>query len=222
VAEPAEIQWQPLGDSAVRAQFGTTMNAETLTRIRQFCQALEGESIEGIVEWVPGYTTVVVYFRPWVISYDVLCRLLQASAERAATEVLPPPRYVVIPVRYGGADGPDLNEMAVYHHLTAAEVVSMHTAPVYLTYLLGFLPGFPYLGGLPDSLATPRLATPRARVPVGSVGIGGGQTGVYPFESPGGWRLIGRTSLVLYDSQRDPPALLAPGDQVKFVAEEIS
>jgi len=132
------------------------------------------------------------------------------------------PRTVKIPVSYGGQDGPDLEDVARHCGLSAARVIDLHTAPLYLVYFLGFSPGFPYLGGLPGELATPRLATPRKRVPAGSVAIGGSQTGIYPMESPGGWRIIGRTSMLLFNAEAEPPALLRAGDCVRFLPGKIA
>lgn len=130
-------------------------------------------------------------------------------------------RLQEIPVVYGGEFGEDLAEVAAYHHTTPAEIVKQHTAPLYTVFMMGFQPGFPYLGGLPEALHTPRRATPRTQVPAGSVGIGGSQTGVYPFASPGGWQLIGRTDAILFQTGISPPTLLAAGDTVRFVAERI-
>jgi KipI family sensor histidine kinase inhibitor len=124
---------------------------------------------------------------------------------------------VQIPTLYGGEYGPDLESVAAHAGLTQARVVSLHSETDYLVYMMGFTPGFPYLGGLPEELFTPRLETPRARIPAGSVGIAEGQTGVYPVVSPGGWRLIGRTPLKLFDPERDPPSLVSAGDHVRFV-----
>lgn len=215
-----DVTLQPLGDQAVRVQFGTAICPNVNARIRQFCQALERDPIPGVIEWTPAYATVAVYYEPWGPRYGEMCALLRERLRCSEEETLPPARLVPIPVRYGGADGPDLEDVAAYHGLTPADVIARHTGPTYLVYLLGFAPGFPYLGGLPEELVTPRLDTPRISVPAGSVGIGGAQTGVYPFATPGGWRIIGWTSLTLYDIHREPPALLRPGDLVRFVWEE--
>jgi inhibitor of KinA len=214
-----DVTWEPLGDGAVRVRFGVGIRPEINAHIRRFCRALERDPIPGVIEWVPAYATVVVYYQPWVHRYPEMCVLLQQRFNSSESETLQPARLVEIPVCYGGADGPDLDDVAAFHGLTPAEVIARHTAPTYLVYMLGFAPGFPYLGGLPEGLATPRLDTPRTLVPAGSVGIGGAQTGVYPFATPGGWRILGRTSLVLYDSRRDPPALLRSGDNVRFILE---
>jgi len=129
----------------------------------------------------------------------------------------PPGPLIEVPVRYGGTDGPDLAEVAQHAGLTPEEVVRVHAGAEYSVYMVGFSPGFPYLGGLPAQLAMPRRDSPRLAVPAGSVGIGGKQTGIYPIESPGGWRIIGRTSLQLFQPERDPPTLLQLGDRVRFV-----
>lgn len=130
-------------------------------------------------------------------------------------------RRVRIPVVYGGEFGEDLAEVAAFHQTSAEEIVRRHTEPVYTVFMMGFQPGFPYLGGLPENLHTPRRAVPRIKVPAGSVGIGGSQTGVYPFASPGGWQIIGRTEAPLFQISANPPTLLAAGDTVQFVAERI-
>ena len=130
-------------------------------------------------------------------------------------------KLVEIPVCYGGEYGPDLAEVAAFHQTDISEIVRRHTAQTYTVFMMGFQPGFPYLGGLPEALHTPRRAVPRTSVPAGSVGIGGSQTGVYPFASPGGWQIIGRTELPLFRADLNPPTLLAAGDQVRFVAERI-
>lgn len=131
-------------------------------------------------------------------------------------------RLIEIPVHYGGEFGEDLFDVAKFHHTTPKEIIRRHTAPTYTVFMMGFQPGFPYLGGLPENLHTPRREQPRTKVPAGSVGIGGSQTGVYPFTSPGGWQLLGRTEMPLFDIRQEPPVLLMAGDNVKFVAESIT
>jgi inhibitor of KinA len=144
-------------------------------------------------------------------------RFLEPLIAEADSAPVPESRLVEIPVCYGGEFGPDLEDVARHSELRPDEVIRLHSSAEYFAYFLGFMPGFAYLGGLPDSIATPRHATPRTRVAAGSVGIGGNQTGVYPLPSPGGWRLIGRTPAVLFSPERNPPALLEMGDLVKFV-----
>ncbi|WP_150539426.1 5-oxoprolinase subunit PxpB [Actinobacillus vicugnae] len=131
-------------------------------------------------------------------------------------------RLIEIPVHYGGEFGEDLYQVAQFHHTTPEEIVRRHTAPLYTVFMMGFQPGFPYLGGLPENLHTPRREVPRAKVPAGSVGIGGSQTGIYPFTSPGGWQLIGKTQVALFDATQIQPVLLQAGDQIRFVMESIS
>lgn len=209
--------FRPLGDQAVRIEFGHAISPATNVRIRQFCQCLERDPIPGVVEWVPAFATVALFYRPHLIRYEALCRILEERLAAAVFEPLPPSRVFEIPVCY---DGPDLGHVAAFHSIGPSEVIALHAGPTYLVYFLGFLPGFPYLGGLPDALATPRRDTPRTRVPAGSIGIAGAQTGVYPLESPGGWQIIGHTSMCLYDPSRQPAALLRAGDEVRFVPQE--
>jgi len=210
-------EFLPIGDLAVRVAFGAQISPHINDQVRRFCHRLQTEPIWGVTEWVPGYATVTVSYQPWAIGYDQLCGALAERIRAGEDAPLPARRRVAIPVCYGGEWGPDLDEVATLHGLTGAQVIERHTAPLYRVYFLGFLPGFPYLGGLDPSLATPRRATPRASVPAGAVGIAGAQTGVYPLETPGGWQIIGRTPLRLYDPDRQPPALLAAGDHVQFV-----
>ena len=210
-------EFLPVGDLAVRVAFGAEIGPQINDHIRCFCHRLEVEPVRGVIEWVPGYATVTVYYRPWIIGYEALCGELVRRLGKGKYAMLPQVRQVEIPVCYGGDWGPDLEEVAAAHDLTPAQVIERHAAGDYLVYFLGFLPGFPYLGGLPPSLATPRRATPRPRVLAGAVGIAGAQTGVYPLETPGGWQIIGRTPLRLYDPARQQPAMLAAGDFVRFV-----
>jgi KipI family sensor histidine kinase inhibitor len=169
---------------------------------------------------VPAYASVGVFFDLDVVAVeDVRAWLQRRIAQVPAASTQPHAgRVVDIPVRYGGTDGPDLEAAALELGLTAAQLVERHAGGEYTVAMIGFAPGFPYLLGLDPALALPRLASPRARVAAGSVGIGGAQTGIYPTESPGGWRLIGRTPLQLFDPMRSPPTLLSPGDRVRFVA----
>jgi KipI family sensor histidine kinase inhibitor len=172
---------------------------------------------------VPAHASVLVPFDPLAIDLDEVRAIVEACARRAdgsggAGAVAPERRPTAeIRVRYGGADGPDLEEVAAVHDLSPSDVVELHAGATYHVLFLGFAPGFAYLGGLPPGLATPRRSTPRTRVPAGSVGIAGEQTGVYPLAMPGGWQLIGRTDAPLWDLSRPSPALLQPGDLVRFV-----
>jgi inhibitor of KinA len=173
------------------------------------------KSSAGILNLHLAFASVLIDFDPRRVSHqqmEALVREQMAVPPEAAWET----RTVEVPVSYGGECGPDLEAVARHAGLTPARVVELHASASYLVYFLGFSPGFPYLGGLPVELATPRLATPRKRVPAGSVAIGGSQTGVYPMESPGGWHIIGRTELRLFEPEADPPALLRMGDHVRF------
>jgi inhibitor of KinA len=189
--------------------------------------ALETSQIPGAAEVVPGFTTVTVHYDPIRIHmpedpaltpYDVMHRHVSSVVDCLVDDSAIGGNSIDIPVCYGGEFGPDLNQVASHTGLSAAAVIDRHSKAEYRVHLLGFLPGFPYLGGMDPRLATPRRDTPRTAVPAGSVGIGGAQTGVYPLESPGGWQLIGRSPVILFDPQRSPPTLLAPGDLVRFHA----
>lgn len=174
-------------------------------------------SARGVTNVHPAYASILIDFDPLAIGHRDMERAVAELYAQAADAPLPEPRMVEIPVVYGGDYGPDLEAVAALTGHTPEEVVAIHSSASYLVYFLGFSPGFPYLGGLPESIAAPRLETPRKRVPAGSVAIGGRQTGVYPMASPGGWRIIGRTSLQLFQPDADPPVLLQMGDHVRFV-----
>jgi len=213
-----EPEFSPLGDCGVRIVFGHEISREIHARIRRFGAALDADRIRGMTEWVSGYAVVTVYFQPWIVSYDDLCAALRQRLQPRDLAGILPERVVEIPVCYGGEFGLDLEDAARHCGLSAAEIIQRHAEPFYQVYFLGFLPGFAYLGGLPPSLTVPRRPVPRLVVPAGAVGIAGEQTGVYPLETPGGWQIIGRTPLKLYDPQREPLSLLALGDSVKFVS----
>ena len=184
--------------------------------IVRFLAWAERNPITAVRNLHPAYSSVLVVFDP--LSTDHAS--IQAAIEGAHLEriELAEPRTVEIPVRYGGADGPDLDDVAELHSLTREQVIELHSGAVYSVYFLGFVPGFAYLGGLPPEIATPRLPSPRTHVPAGSVGIAGNQTGVYPFITPGGWRLIGRTDVKMFDPERAGMSLLRAGDRVRFRA----
>ena len=207
----------PAGDSAMVVEFGEGIDAETNARVRLLHHALRDGAHAGIVETVPTYRSLMVHYDPLVLFGDALEDLLLTAAGRLPEQIREQVRTVEIPVRYGGEAGPDLAEVAAIAGLDQQAVVDLHAGGDYVVFMLGFMPGFPYLGGLPPGIATPRLATPRTAVPAGSVGIAGAQTGIYPSESPGGWRLIGRTPVRLFDPFRSPPTLLEAGDHVRFV-----
>lgn len=210
----------PLGDRALLIQLGSTIDDATHRHVRAVSARLASSTVPGMIEVVPAFASVAVHYDPARAPYTRFAAAVQAALAELGDERLPEPRTVEIPVRYGGEEGPDLDVVARAHGLSADEVVRLHSAASYRVYMLGFAPGFPYLGGLPESLATPRRAEPRTAVPAGSVGIGGSQTGIYPLTTPGGWQIIGRTSLSLFDPRREPATLLAIGDVVRFRAVE--
>lgn len=206
------------GDHYLRLDCGRKADLATHERVRRAFEALAAATLPGVDNLHPAYGTLGVSFDPRHTRCEALIEAVATTLRSAATVDLPPPRRVTIPVSYGGASGPDLDDVARHTGLSPAQVTARHCAVTYRVFFLGFSPGFAYLGGLPAELATPRLPAPRTRVPAGSVAIGGAQTGVYPQATPGGWRLIGRTPLKLFDPWRDPPALLALGDEVVFTA----
>lgn len=210
------VRFLPCGDQAVTVEWGSTIDERINRQVHAFARKVEELFHPAITEVVPTYRSATVHYRPEVLSYEELKQLLlsltQGSIEE--TEELP---VVEIPVCYGGEYGPDLEEVAQHCSLTPEEVIARHTAPTYRIYMLGFTPGFPYLGGMDPSIAAPRRKEPRIHIPAGSVGIAGEQTGVYPIVSPGGWQLIGRTPLRLFDPQREQPILLSAGAGIRFV-----
>jgi inhibitor of KinA len=203
------------GDSALIAEYGCAVDAETNARVRRLDARLTSMARHGILETVPTYRSLTVHYDPLVLPQADVERLV-LEADGTAGDSGGAGRTLEIPVVYGGEYGPDLADVAALNHLGEDEVVAIHAAGTYLVFMLGFMPGFPYLGGLSPRIAAPRLATPRTVVPAGSVGIAGEQTGIYPTESPGGWRIIGRTPVRLFDASASPPALFAAGDLVRF------
>jgi inhibitor of KinA len=218
----AELYQQPLfrvaGDRAILMEFGDGISPEIHARIRAMAVAVAAADLTGVIEYLPSYRSLALLYDPLQTSFARLRQELSDLQDNLAAVQVPKPRVVTLPVCYGGERGPDLAFVASHHQLTPTEVVALHTAPAYLVYMIGFTPGFPYLGGLPEQLHTPRLASPRKRVPAGSVGIANGQTGVYPIASPGGWQLIGQTPLRLFDPERESPFLLNAGDLLRFTA----
>jgi inhibitor of KinA len=218
------MKLEPLGDSAVIATLGSGIDEATLASVLSFAASIAAAKRPGITDVVPAYATVTAFYEPAQFSeapgdaYDAVCRFLKSCAAGAGRPGLVGGKTIEIPVCYGGEFGPDLDDVAAHCRMTSSDVVSLHCGSDYLVHAIGFTPGFPYLGGLPDALRTPRRDTPRQRVPAGSVAIGGAQTGVYPVESPGGWQIIGRTSAALFSPLREPASLLRPGDRVRFRA----
>ena len=210
------VRFLPCGDQAVTVEWGSTIDEHINRQVHAFARKVEELFHPAITEVVPTYRSATVHYRPEVLSYEELNQLLAPLAQGSAEEAEELP-VVEIPVCYGGEYGPDLLEVAQHCSLTPEEVIARHTAPTYRIYMLGFTPGFPYLGGMDPSIAAPRRKEPRIHIPAGSVGIAGEQTGVYPIVSPGGWQLIGRTPLRLFDPQREQPILLSAGAGIRFV-----
>jgi len=222
----SELRLEPLGDRALLAVLGDTIDPAMNDQVHALAGAIRAGGLKGIRDLVPAYATLAVHYdpEPWagtgVAPAQALARELRALWAGTAADAGEPPRAVTIPVRYGGEWGPDLEAVARHCGLPEAEVIRRHTGTEYRVFMLGFAPGFPYLGGLDPALATPRRATPRTRIPAGSVGIAGAQTGIYPLETPGGWQIIGRTGLELFDPALPEPCRLRPGDRLRFVAAD--
>ncbi len=211
----APPRYRPMGDGALSVEFANAISPAVNRRVRALLAALDAWAPPGLLDLVPAYRTLLIVYDPLALPYAMLLERLRAL-ETGAEWGEPPQRRVVIPVAYGGEFGPDLADVAAHTGLAPDDVIARHSAARYLVYFLGFSPGFPYLGGLDPALATPRLPQPRKRVPAGAVAIGGEQTGVYPAATPGGWRIIGRTPLRLYDPAAADPVLLRPGDELRF------
>lgn len=203
-------------DHSLLLTLSTEIREDVHRQLRRLCALLEAEPHPAIRNLHPAYASLLVSFEPRVAGFEEIRQYVEGALARAGSAPEAPQRLVEIPVCYGGDFGPDLEDVARLTGRSQEDVVRLHAAPEYLVYFLGFSPGFPYLGGMREEIAVPRLDKPRTEVPAGSVGIGGRQTGVYPLASPGGWRIIGRTPLRLFQPERQPPALLAMGDRVRF------
>lgn len=216
-----DFELWPLGDAALLVRLSDRIDAGVNAEVHQALAALRRASLPGVVALAPAYASLVLRLDLAELARDGGTASLSARVREVLAEVqgeaAGAPRCVDIPTRYGGEDGPDLEWVAQELGTTTAAIVECHAGASYRVAMLGFRPGFPYLLGLPDALRLPRRASVRARVPAGSVAIAGAQAGIYPGESPGGWHLLGRTTLNLFDPARTPPSLLLPGDRVRFV-----
>lgn len=229
-----EVKLSPLGDTAIIVELGSAIDRKTHERVQALSTYLQREPFPGFIELVPAYVTLTIFYDPMKLlaplaennwnsqaeaaasPYEWVCQLLTDMVSKLEGEQAAAPRIVTLPVCYGGELGPDLAAVAEHSGLSEKEVIALHAAQPYLVHMVGFAPGFPYLGGLPGRIATPRRSMPRLRIEPGSVGIGGNQTGVYPIVSPGGWQIIGRTPLALFRPSHEQPSLLQAGDQVYF------
>lgn len=215
----ATVRVGPLGDGAVLIAFGEAISRDVALRVRNAARAIRNAGITGLKDVVPAYTTVAVYFDNAIVSRDMLVPLLMPLCDQPMQRMAVDsgedlPSVIEIPVLYNGVD---MDEVAAQAGLSVDAVVERHSSVTYYAYMLGFVPGFAYLGDLDQSLILPRRTEPRQRVPAGSVAIAGAQTAVYPLITPGGWHIIGTTVLTIFDIDRDPPALIRAGDSVRFV-----
>lgn len=207
----------PAGDRAILVQFKQEISVEINQKVLALARLLKAQQLPGIEEWVPAYASLLIYYNPLKIGYkDLVVKLMSLEIAADDTEA-DGTKVHEIPVLYGEEWGVDLEDVARFHGLTPEEVITIHSAPAYPVYMLGFAPGFPYLGGLDPRIHTPRLDSPRLKVPAGSVGIAGQQTGIYPLDSPGGWRLIGHTPIPLFRPDHPQPVLISAGDKIRFV-----
>jgi inhibitor of KinA len=210
------LRYIPSGDSALIIKTGDDISEATNREVRKLLTRLEQEDIPGIVDFIPSYNELMICYDPLKCLYDDLIKRihdLENDIEKISLKDNP---AIGIPVLYGGESGPDLGVVAGHNNLSEDEVIKIHSSGTYLVYMLGFTPGFCYLGGMDPCIATPRRHDPRIRIAAGSVGIADNQTGIYPLESPGGWQLIGKTPLRLFDQYRTPEFLIEAGDKIRF------
>lgn len=209
------------GDRGLLVEYGDRIDLAINRKVRSMAVLLDQSPPKGIIEVIPTYRSLLIVYDPVVTEPKTIQTGLEILEERLADIEIPPPQTVEIPVCYGGEFGPDIGFVAESHDLTEGAVIDIHSAAEYPIYMIGFTPGFPFLGGLSKRLHTPRLESPRTHVPAGSVGIANNQTGIYPVASPGGWQLIGRTPLNLFDPSRKNPFLYNTGDRIRFVPISI-
>jgi KipI family sensor histidine kinase inhibitor len=211
-----KARFRSAGDRGLLVEYGDIIDPDVNDKVRSMAMVMEQNSPEGITEVIPTYRSLLIVYDPSQTNPVKLQKTLKTLEARLDEIKIPPPDTVEIPVCYGGEFGPDIEYVAESHNLTVAEVIELHCRPQYLIYMVGFTPGFPFLGGLSEKLHTPRLETPRTFVPEGSVGIANNQTGIYPVASPGGWRILGRTPVKLFAPARRNPFLYQAGDRIKF------
>jgi inhibitor of KinA len=207
-----------MGDRALLVELGDRISPLVNKKVRELFLCLKNNRVEGVVEVVPAYRSLLIVYDPLKITLSALKERLKKYHTTIDRSEIPKPRTLEIPVVYGGEYGPDLDWVAEFHRVPPEEIIRLHTGTTYRVYMIGFTPGFAYMGQLPEAIITPRRETPRTAVPRGSVGIAQSQTGVYPVESPGGWQIIGRTPLRLFDPEKWPPTPLEMGDLVKFLS----
>ena len=213
----SEIKIYTAGDSSLLIEFEQKISPEINAQITAVVRMIKAQQIEGVTDMIPAFASLLINYDPRVISYAGLKSRLEKILKLEISGEASSARIFEIPVCYGGEYGPDLQNIADHAGLSPEEVIRIHSGEDYLIYMLGFLPGFSYLGGLDERIHTPRLANPRIRIPAGSVGIGGSQTGIYPLDSPGGWQLLGMTPVKTYDPDREVPILFEAGDYIRFI-----
>ena len=211
-----------MGDRGLLVELGDEIHPEINQSVQELYISMDLRQIQGVVELVPSYRSLLIVYNPLSIGLEELQNTVLGIFRDTDRSQLPQPKNIKIPVVYGGAYGPDLEWVADFHHIATTDVIAHHLEPTYRVYMIGFTPGYPYLGELPDAIVTPRRETPRTLVPKGSVGIAQRQTGIYSVESPGGWQIIGWTPVELFDPKSLPPSLLTMGDRVRFhqISEE--
>lgn len=215
-----KVKFLPAGDKALVVEFGNEISEEINNIVINLSFFIEALNLAEIEEVVPTYRSLLIYYNPVYANIIELKNKIQGLIENLPAIKARDPKTFFVPVLYGGEFGPDLPFVAKFNNLSESEVVQLHTSVKYKIYMIGFAPGFPYLGGMVEKISAPRLETPRKLVKAGSVGIAGKQTGIYPIDDPGGWRIIGRTPIKLYNPLNDPPVLFSAGDYIKF--ESIS
>ncbi|WP_078543399.1 5-oxoprolinase subunit PxpB [Litchfieldia alkalitelluris] len=220
-----EYKLSPLGDQAIVIELGESISLAIHDKVKQLSSIFDTFNEDWFVEYIPAFATITIFYDPVVIvkkyksilsPYEYVCENIKKLIVSEPSKGIAETRTIQVPVCYEGEYAPDLLDVASYNQLTPEEVVKIHTSGDYTVYMIGFAPGFPYVGGMSGKIATPRKATPRLKIPAGSVGIAGEQTGIYPLETPGGWQIIGRTPLQLFQPNQESPSLLRAGDKLQF------
>ncbi len=209
---------RPAGDQALFIEFGAEISSRINRQVHEFARRAGAHKIRGIGEMIPSYGSVLVYYDPLLLSFSETASWVKEFLNPEPLDTESPAKIKEVPVLYGGEFGPDISFVADNNQIPVDEVIRLHTGERYLVYVVGFSPGFAAMGSVPLKIQAPRLASPRTKVPAGSVGIGGQQTGIYAVESPGGWQLIGRTPLTLFDLHKNPPSYFQAGDYARFYA----
>jgi len=210
----------PLGDSALLVQLGDEIDLTINQKVHTLNALIHISPPDGVIETVPAYATLLIHYDPFILTYPEIRKWVHAKLDLVQEASFRKARQIEVPVRYGGEYGDDLEFVANYHQLDVEAVIRIHSERTYTVYMMGFTPGFAYMGKLDDAIITPRLETPRTHVLAGTVAIAGSQTGIYPIDSPGGWRLIGWTPLQLFNPESESPFLFSPGDVVRFVVQK--